>query len=335
MAERKSKEKTGLSGKNKSKDRMGASGKNKSKGRTGSTGKNKRTPTKNKERNSEGNKRGGIGILVICLILITAAVFGGYALANNIRNGSKGTGNGLGKNTNENIDGSDKNGNGSGLNGDKNGNAGRTTPVLSKTPVEVIFDVNFETGRIEEILIGILRTTEGKLDYLRIDTDVMYTMSTGLYTSLTPDNTTLPQMVTFSELYRYYHNDRAFEAGRSIISEMLNFNILYYSAMPDYDFEKLFYIKKYDEEIDMKFAVTSSEAKEDYETAGSVKGFVGKILKDTITNWSIEERLRYLDALDGLEPGNVTFTDAPVYEMNESCRLDADATGRILYDILY
>ena len=86
--------------------------------------------------------------------------------------------------------------------------------VLSKTPVEIIYDVNFETGRIEEMLVGILRTTEGKIDYLRIDTDVMYTMSASLYSSLTPDNTTLPQTVTFSELYRYYHNDKAFDAGR-------------------------------------------------------------------------------------------------------------------------
>ena len=297
-----------------------------------------RKNTPNSKKNRQG-RRNGLGILVLCLFLILAAVFGGYALANSIRNGgvNKGTdknenkGNGV-INTNDNTGG-----NGTTDNDGKtaDSNTGTGTIVLSKTPVEVIYDVNFETGRIDEILIGIMRTTEGKIDYIRIDTDVVYTMSANLYSSLTPDNTTLPQTVTFSELYRYYHNNKAFDAGRRIISEMLSFSIYYYSAMPDYDFEKLFSTEKDDEGTDIDFAVSPARVKSDYGTEQSTKGFIEDILKNTLTNWSIDERLRYLDTLDDLEYEDVSFTDAPVYEMNESCRLDTDAAGRILYDILY
>ena len=281
-------------------------------------------------------KRSGIGMLVLCLLLITVSVFGGYALANSIRNGSIGTG--AGKNPGKNAEkGTDKNSEGkiSGTPGaDENPDLSQT-PVLSKTPAEVIYDIDFDTGRIGEILVGILNTTENRLDYLRIDTDVMYTMSAGLYSALTPDNTTLPQTVTFSELYRYYHNDKAFDAGRRIIGEMLNYGIPYYSAMPRRDFERLFSTEGYDEESGFGFAISPSEAKYDYSTEGSVKGFVEHIFENTVTNWSAEDRLGYLDTLDELEKGDVTFTDAPVFEKNESCLLDTDAVGRILYDILY
>lgn len=288
-------------------------------------------------------KRSGVAVLILCLVLILAAVFGGFALAASIRNGGRDKGkdsktndinSGVSNGEGTGRSGTDQGGNGA-SESSSNGQNGSGTMVLSKTPVEIIYDVNFETGRIEEMLVGILRSTEGKIDYLRIDTDVRYTMSASLYSSLTPDNTTLPQTVTFSELYRYYHNDKAFDAGRRIISEMLSFAIFYYSAVPDYDFEKLFSIRNYDEETDIDYAVRSSDVKSDHGTAGSTKGFIEEILGNTVTNWSIDDRLRYLEAFDELEYDNVTFTDAPIYEMNESCRLDTEAAGRILYDILY
>ena len=105
--------------------------------------------------------------------------------------------------------------------------------------------------------------------------------------------------------------------------------------MPDRDFEKLFSIVKNDEETDIDLAVRASDVKYDHGTAGSTKGFIEEILGDTVTNWSIDDRLRYLETLDELDYDSVTFTDAPIYEMNESCRLDTEAAGRILYDILY
>lgn len=291
-----------------------------------------RKNTAQKKNLDNAGKRSGIGMLVLCLILITAAVFGGYALANSIRSGSFGTGSG--KNPGKSTDKS--NGpNSSGTPDITNDPDLSQTPVLLKTPAEVIYDFDPDTERIDAILIGILNTTENRLDYINIDTDVMYTMSAGLYSALTPDNTTLPQTVTFSELYRYYCNDKAFDAGRRMIGEMLNLSIPYYSAMPEYDFERLFLSDKYDGESEYSFAVNPAKAKSDYSTLGSVKGFVECIFENTVTNWGTEDRLRYLDTLDELENGDVTFTDAPVIEKNESCLLDTDAVGRILYDILY
>lgn len=274
--------------------------------------------------------------MVLCLVMVTIAVFGGFALANLIRGQQNPE---AGQDVPDiSLQGEDPNTVRTGEDTGSEpgtGSGNYSIPVLNRTPVEVIYDVNFETGRIEDILIGILRAIDGKIDYIRIDTDTGYTMSASLYTQLTPDNATLPQMITFSELYRYYHNDKAFDAGRRIISEMLSFNIQFYTAMPDYRFESIFAIEEDTEEVIMEYAVSADEAVGEHGTPGSAKGFIENVLEDSVTNWPVSERLRYLDVIDSLTAEDITFIEAPMYEYNESSRIDTDATGRILYEILY
>ncbi len=300
-----------------------------------------------------GGKSRGLLIFVLCLMLITLAVFGGYALAGYIRNGGAGqkTPSGHSENVNNKTDetgvgvtgapgvtgGADADGTAdpSGKTQESGNDAGYDNTVLLKTTSEIIYAVDPETHRIDQILLGILGSGKGKLDYIRIDTDVSYTMSAGLYTLLTPDNTTLPQTVTFSELLKYYNSDRAFDAGRRILSEMLSCNIVYYTAMTGENFNKVFSIREYSDETVMGFAEDEASMKSGYGTEGSLKGFLEERFRDCVTNWSTDQRLRYLDTWDLLDKRDVTFADAPVEERNESSRLDTDAVAGLLYDILY
>lgn len=291
-------------------------------------------------------KNNGFLILIMCLMLVTLAVFGGYALARYIRSGGSGTkpqnetaGPTGGSGINDGRDGSGAD-NGDWLptdrvSGNNNTQGNNSTAVLAKNPSEIIFSVDPDTRKIREMLVGILRTGVAKLDYIRIDTGVSYTMSAGLYTGLTPDNTTLPQTVTFSELYKYYNNDKAFDAGRRIVSEMLSCDVIYYTAMTDADFKKIFNTDEYSGGTVTGFAMDLSSMKDGYGTDGSLKGFIAASFSSASTNWPADERLRYLDTWDLLDERDVKFTDAPVEEKNESKILDTDAVGRILYDILY
>ena len=323
----------------------------------------------NKARKGKG--RTGLIIFALGLMLILLAVFGGYALARYIRGESgqkdpkqivdpEGAGNGSadadGKNAGNNGSGGNGGNNGStgnnpdgyGTNTGNNGRADTTrdggyerpsgsdnTAVLTKTPTEIIFDVDPETRQIDQMLVVILRSGEGKLDIIRIDTDVSYTMSAGLYTALTPDNTVLPQTVTFSRLYKYYDNDKAFDAGRRIAAEMLSIDIIYYTAMKDDDFDRIFRITKYSDGTITNFSESLDTMKGEYGTGGSMKGFLEVHFSGAVTSWSTEQKLRYLDTWDLLDERDVTFIDAPVIERNESAALDTDAVGKILYDILY
>ena len=274
-------------------------------------------------------KSKSILFLILSLLLITAAVFGGFALAKSIFNGS-------GKNPDPYHN--PERPSSSGTPGPAQvHDPGSKTGVLAANPTEIIYDVDPETGKIEQIILSILNTYTSKLDYIRIDTDVMYTMSSSLYSSLTPRNTTLPQTVTFSQLYRYYDNNLAYDAGRRMIGELLNMNIDYYCALPEQDFDMIFAIRQEQDgnETTVRFANDGEQVKNGYGTEGSAEGFIGRILENAVTNLGFTQRLGYLDIYDSLEAGDISFTNAPVCENNESCWLDTDAMAGMLYDLLY
>ena len=271
-----------------------------------------------------GNKKGGGAGLLIAAVLILAAIAAGYFFAGKYREKTSGDGQ-PSQNTGQQADP-----------GGTGTASGTSSSVLNMMPVDLLFVTNSETGRIENILIGILNCATGKLDYIGIDTEVSCTMSGKLYDELTPGNTELPQTVTFSELYRYYHNDRAYDAGRRIISELINFNIPYYTALEDTVFDGLIYYKKTGDSLEAGFVMRAEELKgRSFGTEGSVKGAIENILEKAVTNWSVSERLRYLEVYDALGETDVTFTDAPVIVKNESTSLDTVGIGAILYGLLY
>ena len=262
-------------------------------------------------------------ILTVTLVLLAAAA--GYIAARGFKNKLSSPEGGGTDITGQNTDDPE--------NGEK---APITSDVISMTPVDLVFELNSETGRIENILVEILRAREGRLDYIRIAPEVSYTMSSRLYGELTPDNTELPQTVTFSELYRYYQNNKAFDAGRRIISELINFNVLYYTSVTDVVLEEVLSIKDTPDGFKAGFVLGTEQARSaDYGTEGSVKGLIEKTLDGAVTNWETSQRLRYLDVYDSLGEADVSFHDAPVIEKNESCELDTNGTGAILYGILY
>lgn len=280
---------------------------------------------------ADNNKRsiGPVGIL-LCGLLILATVFVGYKLAGRLRNFV------LNRNG---IETEDKQ-----ADGDKTGVTGlpggqqdkNRQAALNMTPVNLVMVVNSETGRIEEYFIEILRAAEGKLDYIRLASEISYTMSSSLYAELIVDNTELPQTVTLSEIYRYYHNDKAYDAARRVVGELVNFNILYCTAVSDESFAEFVSVRDTASGMQADFVHDRDEiVSSAYGTPGSVKGAMDTALNGAVTNWSMADRLRYLDVYDGLMGESVTFLEAPVIQKNESCELDTAGTGAILYGILY
>lgn len=269
-------------------------------------------------------KRKSLGAagIIWSLILILTAVFGGFKLATDYKEKLL-TENGVDRNS-DRADGVDL------PEGDKG-----TKAALTMTPINIALAVNTETGRIEHVLVEIFRAGSGQLDYIRIAPEVSYTMTSSLYTELIAANTELPQTVTLSEIYRYYHSDKAYDAMRRIVGEMLNTGILYYTATDIGTFEKFVSIHDTSAGFSAEFAVDREKAvSSDYGTPGSIKGVLETALEGAVTNWSVADRLRYLDVYELLDEESVCFTNAPVIELNETCELDSVGTGAILGRIL-
>ena len=279
---------------------------------------------------SRKNAKGGNRAVwfILSVVLIAGAVFAGFKAAVYLKDNSLKGSSSAGK------DSSIADRDGAYTDSDVPGGAA-VSEVLNRTPVTLVYVVNSETARIENIFVEILRCNDLAMDYIRLVPEISYTMSAELYQELAVDNTELPQTVTLAELYRYYYNDKAYEAGRRIISEMINFNVLYYSAIYDKDFSKYITVSGSGEDFRGSYAITREQALEDYGTKDSVKGILEAGLTDVVTNHPLGERLRYLDIYEQLDSEHTTFYDAPVIKKNETVTLSASGMGAILYGILY
>lgn len=265
--------------------------------------------------------------IIVCIVLVGAAVFGGYKAAvffsgQGAAKADRGVSQGVKRDA-----GADTS--------DQSISSQGSLTALNKTPVGIIYVVDSETASIDNVFIEVLRCNDIKLDFIRLDPKISYTMSAQLYSELSVDNTELPQTVTLSELYRYYKKDKAYEAGRRIIGEMINFNAPYYTAVENIVFDKYIRITKTDGGIEGEFVLGRDEAVSNYGTDGSVKGVIEEGLKNAVTNQPVGERLRYLDIYEQIDGTNTTFTDAPLIEKNETVNLSASGIGAILYGILY
>lgn len=214
---------------------------------------------------------------------------------------------------------------------------GNISELPALTTLDLLYGYNTETGEVEYMAIEILDCIAGELIMVKIPVEISYTMSSQLYRELAETNIELPQTVTFSELYRYYHDERAFEAGCRMLSELISFNILSYTAVPLEDFCLLYEPEDRSyEETALRYAVTEEQVKNwSPESCGSVKAFLEKLLADAVTNRTVAERLRYLDVYDNLNEERVISTVAPVISGNERSEADTAALSAMLYHYVY
>ena len=239
----------------------------------------------------------GIIIFALALFLISGALFAGFVLSGRIRNKTK-----------------DPEKNGTGINSSES--AGSNVQNIfyrefASMTAEAICDFSPEKESIEEIIIAIYNTDLNRTYYLRLNPEAVYTMSPSLYRELTPANATLPQTVTFSEIYRYYGSDESFFACCRIVGEMLSINIRYYTIVPDLGFDRL------------------------SDIPGSIREFLEDADRGCITNRTGGEQSKYLEMLSDTGSGDISVITLPVIKMNESAILDRDKTAEILHDILY
>lgn len=180
-------------------------------------------------------------------------------------------------------------------------------------PANLVYSVNYENGKIEKIAVQIFDTVSMKVSFIYFDSAITYTMTGTLYRALANGNVLVPQTVTLSELYSYYGNSSAFDAGRKIVSELLGLEIDYYSAFSKEDISEDFVIER----------ATALGCEELYEKRDGKE-----------TNLSHEQEKGFCDLTGYISDQDVKSYEAPVIKRNESCFADVTGLWEILRDIL-
>ena len=191
---------------------------------------------------------------------------------------------------------------------------GTRNETLSKLrPLFLLYVVDYETGKLEDIVLEIFDTVSMEVSFVYIDPDITYTMTGSLYRALANENVLVPQTVKFSEMYGYYGTPAAFDAARKIAGEMLGTPIDYYAA---------YTLDQGGDELSIK-RITALGVKELYDPE-----------KEEHTDLTEEERSGYAKLAGYLKDRDIKIYEAPVIKHNESCFLDIAGTWEILGELI-
>lgn len=180
-------------------------------------------------------------------------------------------------------------------------------------PLTLLYMIDYESGRISELVLEIFDTVSMKVAFIYLDPDISYTMTGSLYRALANGNVLVPQTVIFRELYSYYGTGAAFDAGKKIAGEMLGTPIDHYAVFTAED--------------------DADELKLRRITALGVKD-IYNISVSEHTDMTEDEKRTYAEFAGYLKDADIEVYEAPVIKHNESCFIDISGTWEVLGELL-
>ncbi len=196
--------------------------------------------------------------------------------------------------------------------------------------LNVIFEFDDENKKTGHVLVEVLSPKGERLSYIAFPEDARYFMTGALYEELSSELITVPQMITFSELYEYYGKKTAFAAGAKIVAEMCGAASAYYTVADTEVFSELFDVKDGYGAASVSLKKYPSDLRaEGVKTLDFVTTMVGKVK----TSWSLADRLVYLELLEGLDDSDILFFDVSGETTSGGTLIDTDKLKSIILEV--
>ena len=94
--------------------------------------------------------------------------------------------------------------------------------------------------KVTGIVVEVLNTLTGNLDYLTIPVETRITLSDGLYKKFVAKDIDVPQIVSFCDLETYFGESSLGDGSLYLLNDYLDSDIAYYTIMPDEIFKEYF-----------------------------------------------------------------------------------------------
>lgn len=196
----------------------------------------------------------------------------------------------------------------------------------------IIYSVDPETKKIESVVIEILNTLTGNLDYITIPDSYQMVINNEMYQRLYAAGVDVPQVMKLGQLNKYFKDDTAYEYGILLIEGSLGIDIGYYTAMTSEDFNKVF---AKDTETGC-YKLTDSILSE----AGSVtdiddmESFIKEKCEAYTTNIKIKSKLKYAECFMNVKPEFVYYHVIPGAVVDGAYDADEKLTTMLYNQIL-
>lgn len=184
----------------------------------------------------------------------------------------------------------------------------------------IIYSVDNDKGKIKAIVIEILNTKTGNLDYLTIPVESEITISNDTYQRMCAAGVDAPQIVRLEKISKYFDDDRAYEYGILILEDSLGIDIGYYTKMESSVFDSVFVMSETLGCYQLTDAVKNEAA--GYTQADEIEGMIKTWYDKFESNLKVKTKLKYAETYFNVDPQFIYYNVVPGESVGDIYEID-------------
>lgn len=192
-----------------------------------------------------------------------------------------------------------------------------TTKIMEATcdaiASNLVYCVDESTGEIYHIVLEIVNTNTNNADFITIPAKTQVTVSTELMKELESVNSAIPQIITISDIYKYFNQSTVYEYGAVILEDALGIDISFYTAIPQHTYKEIF------ESVEKTDSVITEQLKDSYKSTISQLNDTTEILdylttyyEGIQTNLSLKDRMTYISTYNKVDVDYVYYHEIDI-----------------------
>lgn len=202
-----------------------------------------------------------------------------------------------------------------------------TVDEISKN---LIFSSDKVSGEVKGLVLEIVNTNTNNVDYITIPENTQITLNNEMYQRLCVINPEIPQIIKFSDLYKYFEEDYVYEYGVLILEDYLDIDISYYTGMEESYFNTIFENNEDRLVLTQEWKNTFFSAKSEDDMKDIIKGMYDKIS----SNLSMKKKEEYIPTYINVEPEFIYFYHINGEQKIEGYMIDAESSNAMINEII-
>lgn len=178
----------------------------------------------------------------------------------------------------------------------------------------LIFSVDTESGKVKGMVVEVLNTETGNLDFITIPENFQFLINNEMFQRLYAAGVDVPQVMKMSQLNQYFDDEIAYEYGQYLIENYFGIDLGYYTMIPEETFNSIFNMDKstgcymVTEEILAK--------RQGAEDVSAMSAFIKTECEAFRTNIKMKSKTKYSETYFNVKPELVYYYTLPGQEEN-------------------
>lgn len=207
---------------------------------------------------------------------------------------------------------------------------------IDRISKNIIYHYNSELQQIDHMILEIFNMDTSNLDYITIPTDAQLSLSNEVYQKICVNNLDIPQIITISELGKYFTEKTRYAYGVWMLEDYLGIDISYYTVLEDNNFYTVFQEEQGEqEEKDSKKLVFSDtlETKILEMNKDNIESYMEEFYTWSKSNLLLKDKLWYTDALTLVKRDYIRFRMIPGEQQGTHFAITADESESLIKEI--